>query len=277
MNKNSFFSKIFTKGNEEEEPPLSELFKKYGNKIAEYDKKMIINIIQLSNISVKEVMVPRVDVVSIDTNSDIKDIIKIVAEKGHSRLPVYENNNIDNIIGILHSKDLLKYFTKESDFNISKIVREPLFVPESKMINDLLIELREKRNHLALVVDEYGGMSGIICLEDIIEKIVGDIQDEFDNEADEIQRLDENTYLINPRISLEDLNERLNTNFNEEEIDTLGGIIFMALGKIPTKNETINYNGYKFTIESISGRKIKKVKMEILDGNNEKDKDNGKN
>lgn len=263
MNKKNIFKRLFSKNNDEEEPPLSQLLKKYEETVNEYDKKMIINIIKLSNINVKEIIVPRVDVISIDSNSDIHDIIKIVAEKGHSRLPVFDGN-IDNIIGILHSKDLLKFFTKESNFNLSKIIREPLFVPESKMINDLLIEFREKKTHLAIVVDEYGGVSGIVCLEDIIEKIVGEIQDEFDNEVDDIEQLEENIYLVNARITLEELNQRLATDFHEDEVDTLGGIIFMIFGRIPSKNEKIHYKNYIFTVESISGRKIRTIKMEIL-------------
>ena len=178
MVKSKILKNLFSKNNDEEEPPLSDLFKNYEKKITDYDKKMIINIIQLSDITVKGIMVPRVDVISIDSNRNIKEIIKIVADKGHSRLPVYDKN-IDNIIGILHTKDLLKFFNKDTNFDIHKIIRLPLFVPESKMINDLLSELRENKNHLAIVVDEYGGMAGIVCLEDIIEKIVGEIQDEF--------------------------------------------------------------------------------------------------
>ncbi len=263
MVKNKLLIKLFSKNNDDEEPPLSSLLKKYEKRINEYERKMISNIIRLSDITVKEIMVPRVDVISIDSNSSIKDIIKVVTEKGHSRLPVYDKN-IDNIIGILHTKDLLKYFQKDSNLDIQKIIRVPLFVPESKIINDLLIEFREKKNHLAIVVDEYGGMAGIVCLEDIIEKIVGEIQDEFDNEVDDIQKLEENIFLINPRISLEELNERLGTEFIEEEIDTLGGIIFMLFGKIPLKNEKIHYKNYVLTVESISGRKIKSIKVEIL-------------
>lgn len=261
----NFLTNIFSKNkNDEDEPPLSQLLKKYEDQINEYDKKMIFNIIHLSNINVKEVMVPRVDVVCIDSNTDIKKIIKIVANKGHSRLPVYDDN-IDNIIGILHSKDLLKYFTKESNFNLLKIIRAPLFVPESKMINDLLVEFREKKIHLAIVVNEYGGMAGIVCLEDIIEKIVGQIQDEFDNEAEEIIEIEKNKYFINPRISLDRLNKQLGTNFQDDEVDTLGGYIFRIFGKIPSKNEKIEKNNYNFTIESISGHKIKRIIMEKVE------------
>ena len=268
MNNNSLFSKIFhKKGDKNIEISLIQKIKENENKITDYDKKMILNIIELSDISVKEIMVPRVDVVALNINSDIDEIIKIVDSKGRSRLPVY-NDNIDNIVGILHAKDLLKYNTNKTNFNLSKIVREPYFIPESKIINDLLIEFREKRIHLAVVVDEYGGMSGIVCLEDIIEKIVGDIQDEFDNEMAEIRQINENTYLVDARISLEELNERLGLEINNDDIDTLGGLIYVIFGKIPVKNDIIEYNGIVFTIESITGRKIKKIKMEILDKEN---------
>lgn len=263
MTKNKIFTRLFSKKANDDDLVSSGVFKKYVRKINDYEKKMINNIIQISDITVKEVMVPRIDVTSIECKSNIHDIINLIIEKGFSRLPVYEKN-IDNIIGILHTKDIFKYFNKESNFDIQKLIRLPIFVPESKMITDLLLEFKEKKNHLAIVVDEYGGMAGIVCLEDIIEKIVGEIQDEFDNEVDDIQKFDENIYLVNPRISLEELNERLNTDFHEEEIDTLGGIIFMLFGKIPAKNEKIHYKNYILTVESISARKIKSVKIEIL-------------
>lgn len=263
MAKDKIFTKLFSKKNIDEDPLLSCIFKKYVKKINDYGKKMISNIIQISDITVKEIMIPRIDVTSIEINSNIQEIIKLINEKGYSRLPVYDKN-IDNIVGILHTKDIFKYFNKESNFDIQKLIRVPIFVPESKMINDLLLEFRERKNHLAIVVDEYGGMAGIVCLEDIIEKIVGEIQDEFDNEVDDIQKIDDNIFLVNPRISLEKLNERLNTDFHEEEIDTLGGIIFMLFGKIPAKNEKIHYKNYILTVESISARKIKSVKIEIL-------------
>lgn len=230
---------------------------------------MIYNIIKLSNISVKEVIVPRIDVTSIDSTSKLPDILNIVCDKGHSRLPVFANN-IDNIIGILHVKDLLKCMANKENFNVSDIIRPPLFVPESKMINDLMVEMREKNTHLAIVVDEYGGMSGIVCLEDIIEKIVGEIHDEFDHEMEIIEKLDDKTFLINARITLEELNEQIGTDIHEEEIDTLGGLIYMILGRIPLKNEKITYLNYLFTIESISGRQLKKIKLEIQNTMNHK-------
>lgn len=263
MNNKNLFSKLFSKNNDNEDPPLSHFLSKYNKTITDYENKMIINIINMSDILVKEIMVPRVDVIAIDKNSDIEEIINIIAKKGHSRLPIFENNN-DNIVGILHSKDLLKYFIKRDDFDLFKIIREPVFVPESKTINDLLVEMREKKVHLAIVVDEYGGLSGIVCLEDIIEKIVGEIQDEFDNEKEDIIKIDQNCYLINSRVTLEHLNSELNINIVEDDIDTLGGLIMMLFGRIPIKGEKIDYKHFNFTIESVTERRVKIVNMKIL-------------
>lgn len=264
MNKSGFFKKMFNKNSEQEEPPLSEIIRLHEDNISGYDKKMILNIIDLSETTVKEIMIPRVEVISVNKISDIDEIIRIIEEKGRSRLPVFEDN-IDNVIGILHSKDLLKFVEKKSDFDITKIIRSPLFIPESKNINDLLLELREKKIHLAIVVDEFGGMSGIISLEDIIERIVGKIQDEFDNETANITKIDDKKYLVEGKTGIEELNEVLKTDFDEEEVDTLGGLLYILFGKIPSKNDKIEYKNCLFTIEAISVRKIKKVLIEILD------------
>ncbi|HNZ26512.1 MAG TPA: hemolysin family protein [Spirochaetota bacterium] len=264
MSKNIIKSVFMKEKNQGKTPvkPLHIKIKEIESSFNDYDKKMIENIISLGEISVKEIMVPRIDVVLINKNSAIEEIIKIVDEKGRSRLPVY-NDNIDDIVGVLHAKDLLKYFTKNRDFDLSNILREPYFVPESKIIKDLLIEFREKKIHLAIVVDEYGGMSGIVCLEDIIENIVGEIQDEFDNESEDIIKIDDNKYLIDGKTSLEDLNEALNLDIENDDIDTVGGLLYMLFGKIPSKNESIQYKNLKFSVESILDRKIKKVKLEI--------------
>jgi magnesium and cobalt transporter len=263
-NKNDFLKKIFKKRKyEDDETTLWQSIKNVEENLNEYDKKMVFNILELKEITVKEIMVPRVDVVSINIKSEIDEIIKCVDECGRSRLPVYDDN-LDNIVGILHAKDLLKYFIKKQGFDITKIIREPFFVPESKNIRDMLVELREKKTHIAIIVDEYGGMAGIVCFEDILERIVGEIQDEFDKEVDEFIKIEENKFLVDPRISLTELNSRLGSEFEEEEIDTLGGLIFMIFGRIPNKNDKIEYKNYLFTIESISGRKIKKVKIETL-------------
>ena len=263
MSSDGILGKWFSKKNVKESESLSEAVKDAQASISEYSEKMIRNIIELESITAKEIMVPRVDVVYLDVRSDIDEIIKIVDAKGRTRLPVYDGN-LDNIIGILHAKDLLKYFNKEEKFDLSKNLRTAYFVPESKLIGDLLVELREKRIHLAVVVDEYGGMSGIVCLEDIIEKIVGEIQDEFDHETDEVIEIGNDQYLVDPHISVEDLNERLGLSLPEDEVDTLGGLIYAFFGRIPIKNESIIHDNIKYTINSIAGRKLKRVKLELL-------------
>lgn len=268
LQEKKLFYKKFLKNKEKNEKYLLELFQKNEIKIEETYKKIIINLLKIKNMTVKEIFIPRIDVISIDIKSDYNEIVKIISEKGFSRLPVYDKT-IDNIVGILHSKELLKHsLNPEERFEISKLLRTPLFVPESKLVIDLLHEFREKKTHMAIVVDEYGGMSGIICLEDIIEQIVGDIQDEFDNESEDIQKISENCYLLNARIPIKELNEKFNLDFNEEEFETLGGAIYMLFGKIPTVNEKVKYKNFIFTIESIQERKIKLIKMEIEKENN---------
>jgi CBS domain containing-hemolysin-like protein len=239
------------------------MIKSREESLTEYDRSMISNILDLKDISAKEIMVPRVDVIGINLGMEMAEVLKIVDQNGRSRLPVYKDN-IDNICGILHTKDLFKYAIKKQGFDLSKVLREPFFIPESKNIYELLIELKEKKNHMAIVVDEYGGMSGIVSFEDIIEMIVGEINDEFDKVSEEFVKVADGKYVVEGRMPLEELNEKIGSEFYEDNIDTLGGLIFMIFGKIPVKNEKIEYKNYLFTIESISGRKIKKVKIEAI-------------
>ena len=267
MSSDGLLGKLFPKKTPNELESLIQQLKSSNTTLNDYSRKMISNIIDLNDITVKDIMVPRVDVVSLNINSDIEDIIALVDTKGRTRLPVYDDN-LDNIIGILHAKDLLKYFNKENKFDLSKNLRTAYFVPESKLIGDLLVEFREKRIHLAVVVDEYGGMSGIVCMEDIIEKIVGQIQDEFDNETDEIIEVDKNIFLVDAHITLEDLNDRLGINIKNDDVDTLGGVVYSIFGRIPIKNDSIISNNIRYTITNISGRKLKRVKLEILDYDN---------
>lgn len=266
----SLLKRIFSREKRNEYTPFLNKFIEQEKHFSDYEKNMITNIVNLSGKTVKEIMVPRVDVVLIDKDSEIDEIINIVESKGRSRLPVFEDT-LDNIVGVLHAKELLKYFIHKENFNLSLLIRKPFFVPESKSINDLLVEMREQKNHLAVVVDEYGGMSGIVCLEDIIEEIVGEIQDEFDNEVDDIIEMGKNEYLINARMTLEELNSKLALDFNEEDIDTFGGLIYMLFGRIPARNEKIQYKNFIFTIVGISGRKISNIQLTILeDAANEK-------
>lgn len=227
---------------------------------------MIRGIKTLSETSVKEVMVPRIDVEFVPIGASFGELIETLGECGFSRFPVYKDT-IDNVVGILYVKDLLKQVKNPEDFSIEKIIRRPYFVPESKRLDSLLREFKRRRVHIAVAVDEYGGVSGIVCLEDIIEEIVGDIQDEFDNEVEDILEIGSGTYLCDARVDIEDLNEKLKLDLPEEDFDTLGGFVFDLFGKIPVKYEKVVYKGVDLIIQEMDGHKIKTVKL-VIKGEN---------
>jgi len=241
--------------------------------LEEDQQEMIRGIVELPDTTVKEIMVPRTDATFLSITSSTEEILENITQSGYSRFPVYEDT-IDNIIGILHVKDVLKALVcgkpVESDeseevgnqlLNIKALVRKPYFVPVSKHIDDLLKELRRKRNHIAVVVDEYGGVSGIVCLEDIIEVIIGDIQDEFDNETEDVIKLSDGIWLCEARINLDDLVEETGLTLPADDFDTLGGYVFDLFGKIPVKFEKISAKGIDFIVQDMDGHKIKTVKL----------------
>jgi magnesium and cobalt transporter len=233
----------------------------------ETDKKeMIHGIVELSDTTVKEVMVPRIDVDFISARVSREELLARIVESGHSRFPVYEET-IDKVIGILYLKDVLKSLVKTGNgqFDIKDIARKPFFVPESKRIDDLLKELRRRKVHIAVVVDEYGGVSGIVCMENILEEIIGDIQDEFDNESEDVLELGGGAWLCETRVNLEDLSERIGIKFPIDKFDTLGGFVFDLFGKIPVKYEKAVWEGHDFIIQDMEGHKINSVKI-ILSG-----------
>lgn len=226
----------------------------------EEKKDMIRGIVDLSDTSVKEVMIPRIDVdlLSIDTKGE--ELLEKIAESGHSRFPVYEQS-VDNIVGVLYVKDIIKLLSKEDPIDLGRIIRTPFFVPESKRIDGLLREFKRRHVHIAIAVDEYGGISGIVCMEDIIEEIVGDIQDEFDNEREDITKIGEGVWLCDARLDLDDLAEEIETNWPLDEFDTLGGFVFNLFGKIPVKYEKVSWNNFDFIIQDMEGHKINTVKI----------------
>jgi len=228
------------------------------------EQDMIRGVVTLSETTVKEVMVPRIDVEFVSIESTFNELIDTLGEGGYSRFPVYKDT-IDNVVGILYVKDLLRQVKAQDDFSVEKIIRRPYFVPESKRLDSLLREFKRRKVHIAVAVDEYGGVSGIVCLEDIIEEIVGDIQDEFDNEVEDILEIGEGTYLCDARVDIEDLNEKLDLKLPEEDFDTLGGFVFDKFGKIPVKYEKVKYSGIEFIIQEMDGHKIKTVKLVIKD------------
>ena len=230
--------------------------------LEEDQQEMIRGIVELSDITVKEIMVPRTDAAILSCDASKEEILDCITKSGNSRFPVYEDS-IDNIIGILHVKDALKALVCDDPFDLKTMIRKPFFVPESKHIHNLLHELRRKRMHIAVVVDEYGGVAGIVSMEDIIEVIVGDIQDEFDNETDDIIQLGEGIWLCDARINLEDLIEETGLNLPADDFDTLGGFVFDLFGKIPVKFEKISHKGIDYIVQDIDGHKIKQVKIVV--------------
>ncbi|MDR1955548.1 MAG: hemolysin family protein [Treponema sp.] len=225
-------------------------------------REMIRGVVELSGTTVKEVMVPRIDTVFLHAEASKDELLACIAQSGHSRFPVYQET-LDKVIGILYVKDVLTCLVRNEVFDLKRLLRKPFFVPESKHIDDLLRELRHRRVHIAVVVDEYGGVSGIVCMENIIEEIIGDIQDEFDNETEDILPLGNGTYLCDARVNLEDLSDRIGIAFPLEDCDTLGGFVFNLLGKIPVRYEKTGYNGHDFIVQDMEGHKIKTVKIVV--------------
>jgi len=228
------------------------------------EKGMIKGVVELSDTKIKEVIIPRIDVIFIPVDIQEDELYEILVESGHSRFPVYEDT-IDNVIGVLYVKDLLSFIVKKKHLVIRDVMRKAYFVPESMKLDALLKEFKHRRVHIAIVVDEYGGVSGIVCMEDIIEEIVGDIQDEFDNEDDDLLEIGEGTYLCDARMNIEELNEKLSLGLPEEKFDTFGGFVFDLFGKIPVKFEKVQYNNLDFIIQTMDGHKIKTVKIVFRD------------
>jgi len=236
--------------------------------LEEEKEDMIEGVEGLSETSVKEVMIPRIDVDFISADTDQEELLQKIMTSGHSRFPVY-TDSIDNVIGVLYVKDLIKCFANHENIELKKICRKAYFIPESKRIDSLLREFKRQHLHIAMVIDEYGGISGIICMEDIIEEIVGDIQDEFDKEQEDILKTSENIWICDARVDLDDLNEIIEAKFPNEEFDSLGGFVFDLFGKVPVKYEKATWNEYDFIIQDMEGHRINQIKV-IKNSENEK-------
>lgn len=230
------------------------------NTILEQDeKKMIRSIVHFSNTMVREIMIPRVEIDALELETPLDEAARLIRETGHSRLPIYDDE-IDRIVGVLYAKDLLQAYVDQRIVTISDLMRRPLFAPESKMIGDLLNEMKSTGIHMAVVVDEYGGTSGVVSMEDIVEEIVGEIRDEYDDREEElVQELGPDEYSFLGRIDLEDVNEYLGIHLTRESADTLAGFLYSQIGKIPTLKEKVEAEGWTFEIEELSGRRIQRV------------------
>jgi putative hemolysin len=236
---------------------------------SEENRKMLKSIARFGDIAASEIMKSRTDVTAISNELGFGDVMHIIRESGYSRIPVYKDT-FDTITGLLYIKDLLKYTDQNDSFKWQNLLRPVFFVPESKRINDLLTEFQEKKIHLAIVVDEYGGTSGIITLEDIIEEIVGEINDEFDSESDTgtFIKIDDNTYIFEGKTSLNDFCKIINIEdgiFDEikGEADTLAGLVLELTGRIPLVNDMVSFAGYTFCVEAADKRRIKRIKVSL--------------
>lgn len=233
------------------------------------DTEILEGIIKFGNIQVNEIMTSRVDIVDLDIKLNYKEILDIIIRSGYSRIPVYSGTR-DNIKGLIYGKDLLPHLDKPINFRWQSLIRPAYYVPETKKIDDLLIEFQENKIHLAIVVDEYGGTSGLITLEDILEEIVGDISDEYDDEQLLFTKIDNHTFIFEAKILLNDFFKIAEIEEDDflkvtEEVETLAGLILELKGEIPSKNERIDFGRYVFEILAVDNRRIKKVKLYLKD------------
>ena len=239
------------------------------NLISQDSYQMILGVFSVSEIPVREIMIPRPHVIAIDVNEELNAVINKVIESGHSRFPVI-NGKLDEIIGILHAKDLLKnQINTANDFDLHDYMRPATFIPESKRLNILLNDFKASRNHIAIVIDEHSNVSGLVTLEDLIEEIIGEIDDEHDVSSKEfvIQQAT-NKYIIDALLTLDDFNNRFNSSFVDEDIETLGGFLINKFEKVPKKQEIIEINDFLFTVLSADSKKINRIQLTIKKDNN---------
>jgi len=270
----SIFSKIklFLFKNNENPKDINNIIDNSDNSSRELtpeEKNMLNNVIGFGESRVEDCMVPRADIVGLELNTDIKDILKIFSDSNHSRIPVYKET-LDNPIGMLHMKDLISVFSDKNfdDIDIEKFLREILFVPPSMKSRDLLVRMQTSRIHMALVIDEYGGTDGLVTIEDLIEEIIGEIEDElFEEDLDRI-KIHDNYIDTSARASIEEINDivgkSLFTEDIDEEINTIGGLVFVLAGRVPQRGELINHPlGFEIEITDADSRRIKKVRLRI--------------
>lgn len=227
------------------------------------EQNLVSSVFEFGDTRVREVMVPRIDMVAVNVNMNPSEAVDVIVGAGHSRVPVFDES-IDKIVGVVHTKDILERMVTQKEFTLSSLRRPAYFVPESKMIDELLSEFKKLRAHLAIVVDEYGGTAGLITLEDVLEELVGDIQDEFDSEEELIDRLDDDTALCSARIRLDDLNEALGLDLPSSEVDSLGGFLYETIGRVPRIGETLQRGPISFEIQSVLRQRIDKVRIRGL-------------
>lgn len=233
--------------------------------LEEDEREMIASVIELGEQPVREVMVPRPDVTAIRRDATVSQVLDCIVDSGHSRIPIYDES-VDNITGIVYAKDILKHLRDGSlQDAVEPLARAPHYVPDTKKVDELLHEMQDEHFHLAVVVDEYGGTAGLISIEDLIEEIVGEIQDEYDVEEAPIEEISETEAIFDARVSIRDVNDTLDLELDDEDFDTVGGLLFHHLGRIPVVGDEVRVNGCVARVMSTNGRRVKKVQVTRLD------------
>jgi len=234
--------------------------------LEEDETDMIHSIFEFADTTVREVMVPRIDMVTLDSNATVTEAVDMALQGGFSRIPVYEESvGTDEIVGVLYTKDMLRQLREgHNTFPIRDLVRPAYFVPETKKLDDLLREIRQKRVHMVIVVDEYGSVAGLVTIEDLVEEIVGDIQDEYDHEEVLYEKVNENEYIFDAKINIYEFNDMMDMKLEDGDYETLGGFVYEQLDKIPVAGDVVTYKDLQFTVLATRGRRINKIRVERI-------------
>ena len=230
-------------------------------------REMIEGVMEIAELRVRDIMIPRSQIIFIEDQQDLNTCLNTIIESAHSRFPVIADaDDRDNIVGILHAKDLLKFLREDAEeFDLSSLLRPVVIVPESKRVDRMLKDFRSERFHMAIVVDEFGAVSGLVTIEDILEQIVGDIEDEFDEEVADIRQLSRHTYAVRALTDIDDFNAQFNTDFDDEEVDTIGGLIMQTFGYLPKRGEEITLNNLQFKVTSADSRRLIQLRVTVPD------------
>lgn len=230
--------------------------------IEEEEREMIQSVLEFPDTVVRKVMTPRIDMHCVSVNASLHEVLDLIRTSGHSRIPVYEDT-VDNIVGIVYAKDLLRLYPNLEPFDLRRVMRQPYFIPETKKVDELMREFRAKKTQIAIVRDEYGGTSGLVTLEDILEELVGEIHDEYDVEETPFEQIDEHSYRTDGRTPLEDVNDKTGLHLPTDEYDTIGGFVFGLFGRPAQAGEQITYGRANFMVEEADGRRIRKLRIMV--------------
>ncbi|KOO07296.1 CNNM family magnesium/cobalt transport protein CorC [Vibrio hepatarius] len=237
------------------------------NDLIDHDTRdMLEGVMEIAEMRVRDIMIPRSQMVTVDRSDDLDALVNLITDAAHSRYPVISEDK-DHVEGILLAKDLLKYLGSDcAPFDIEQVIRPAVVVPESKRVDRLLKEFREERYHMAIVVDEFGGVSGLVTIEDILEEIVGEIEDEFDDEEElDIRKLSKHTYSVKALTTIEEFNDNFKTTFSDDEVDTVGGMVMTAFGHLPSRGEVVEIEGYSFKVTAADNRRVLQIQVTIPD------------